>query len=981
MMSAPYPLDVVFCVPGLPFDGHTLKTKSLGGSESAGYYLARALAKRGHRVKMFSGTDKTEFTDGVEYRPLGGWQHFAQSATHDVSIVQRAPELFQNRLASKLNILWCHDLALKRSANVHKATSWNVDRVALLSRFMVEQYKEVIGTPDANIFQTRNGFDFDLQPKPIKPWAERDQKLILYCARPERGLDVLVRKVFPAMLAKDPDLKLGICSYANPTEMEQGEWYQQLMRDFEATPNAVNLGSLTKAELYDVMNSAALYVYPTPGEASPDFREVSCIAALEAQACGLPFVSTGLGALAETASESYFTDVDTLAEMATRLLESPAVWTDLQTRQLDHVASYAWDNIAAEWEAMFLDAIADRNADPTRLALWFYKRSEIDGAERALADVPDGANPLADDLKKKIAEKYYFRADEDIYAEHYRLLGGDTDADLTAKRNAGVFSKQWIETNPEPRFTVLRQMFREIEAEAPGSIQNLFDLGCGHGWSPIYLHNNLNIPVYGLDVDPGAIKWANTWADDFANSPADCHFTNDKLQALKQWPNQLNGGYDALVCSEVMEHVIDPKTFIEEGEKSVKKGGYVFLTVPFGPWEYGGPNWYTYRCHIREYSSADLHEIFGAKPGFTCGGIVNQNHPHLADPVGFYVVRYRADHEPLGDINWERKLKIQRPKQTLSINMIAGHNAEQTIAWSLESVTHLADEIIIGDTGLNTIAKDICEAYGAKIVPAPHPLNPSTGGFAASRNAVLDASSGEWVLWIDSDEKLIDAGGINQFLRENQFNGYTINQHHMTIDQPIPTDTPVRIFRTNRGIRFYGIVHEHPEAEMNKGPGVVCILTTAHIAHLGYANNNTRIQRFYRNRPLLMQDRRENPDRVLGIYLEARDNSTILQQLLNQTGGKVTDQMRQVARQTVELIRKYWALGIPLVGIDPLPFYSDALRILDEGFDCYLDIRIGRDGVGDKFDGGCRFATPEEMNAHIGRMTKDKVEAVTGRYF
>lgn len=984
-MGAPI-LDVVFCVPGLPFDGNTLKTQSLGGSESAGLYLARALAKRQHRVKMFCGAPQTELIDGVEYRPIQTWQQFSISAVHDINIVQRAPELFQTRLSSKLNVLWCHDLALKRTANVHKATSWNVDKVALLSKFMVDQYQSIIGTPDQYIFQTRNGFDFDAQPLPIKPWAQRDQKLLLYAARPERGLDVLVRKVFPAMLERDPLLKLAVCTYANPTQFEDGEWYQALMRDIAANKSITMLPAQTKAQLYDLMNMAALYVYPTPGEASPEFREVSCIAALEAQACGLPFLSTGAGALAETAARSPVRQAEGelggMADTALTLLSDEAMWTDYQVSQFSHLklGRYSWDEVAEDWEHMFLEELDRNNDDPTRLAAWFYKRSEIDGAERALAKVPDGENPIADNLKALIEEKYYFRENEQIYAEHYDILGKDTDRDLAAKDLAGVFSKEWIETNPEPRFTVLRGLIAEQGAE----IQNIFDYGCGHGWSPIYLHNNLDMPVYGLDVDPGAIRWANHWAAKFATDKRACHFTEYPATALQAWPQAMPaGGYDAMVCSEVLEHVIDPYTFLERGERAVKKNGWVFITVPFGPWEYDGPNWYTYRCHIREFSSADLHEMLGHKPGFSCGGVVNASHWSLGDPVGFYAVKYRADHTPVKRIDWERKLRIQRPKQTLSVNVIAGPGADETLGWCLSSVRHIADEIVIGDTGLTEHGRAVALSHGACLVPAP---DPKREGFDAARNAALDASHGEWVLWIDSDERLIDAAGVNQFLRQNQFAGYTINQHHMTIDSPIPTDTPVRMFRTDpdaqgRKIRFRGFVHEHPEIEENKGPGVVCILSTAHIAHLGYVNNGQRIQRFYRNRPLLLEDRRRNPDRVLGIYLEARDNSTLMNEALRRSNGQITSEVRALAESTVALVRKYWAMGVPLVNIDPTAFYSDALRVLGQGFDAHVDIRIGREGVGDRIEGELRFATRDELDAHIGRLTKDKLDAVSEPYF
>ena len=48
-------MHYVLYVPGMSFNGATLaQGKSLGGSESAGYYLARELARRGAQVTVFS---------------------------------------------------------------------------------------------------------------------------------------------------------------------------------------------------------------------------------------------------------------------------------------------------------------------------------------------------------------------------------------------------------------------------------------------------------------------------------------------------------------------------------------------------------------------------------------------------------------------------------------------------------------------------------------------------------------------------------------------------------------------------------------------------------------------------------------------------------------------------------------------------------------------------------------------------------------
>ena len=64
-------MDIVIHSLGMPFDGNTIKERSLGGSETAAYYQALELAKLGHRVQVFTGCKQMMDADGVRYVPCG----------------------------------------------------------------------------------------------------------------------------------------------------------------------------------------------------------------------------------------------------------------------------------------------------------------------------------------------------------------------------------------------------------------------------------------------------------------------------------------------------------------------------------------------------------------------------------------------------------------------------------------------------------------------------------------------------------------------------------------------------------------------------------------------------------------------------------------------------------------------------------------------------------------------------------------------
>jgi glycosyltransferase involved in cell wall biosynthesis/SAM-dependent methyltransferase len=968
-----FPLDIIFMTAGMPFDGHTIKTKSLGGSESAAYYMARALAKRGHRVRHFTNTEKVETVDGVTYMPISNWGPYTRDAHHDISIIQRNPQAMAHAINAKLSILWCHDLALRRNNDVVRATKWRTDKTFLLSQFHADQYKEVVGYEDEEIYITRNGFDFTSQPLPA-PHAERDPHLYVYAARPERGLENVLTTVLPGLLKMDPQAKLAVCTYDNVVP-EMVPFYDHIKRLAEGLPVQF-LGALTKPQLYQLLNSAIAYLYPTPGpEMWSDFREISCIAAIEAQACGLPFIHTGAGALAETLPDlaSTRTTVEGMAQAAFDLASSPGLWTAAQRTQLDHVRRYDWDVLAGEWEIQFVEWLLERNSSPSRLAQWFYRRSEIEGVRECIRKAKEAGkmDAMLIRLEAEVEQHYWFTDSEDKLALHYNTMGQGITIDLNSRRD--VFDLAQITNNPEPRFHAIGQILQE------SGVKTLFDAGCGHGWSSLFFANNLGLSVIGYDVDAGACEWARQLRDQ-TNKDAKAHFFSEWSKASYFASKTHPEGLDAVLCSEVLEHVVDPNAFIDRAEQFVKPGGLVVCTVPFGPWEFDGPNWHGLgRTHIRELSQHCIYEMFGHKPGFKCGAVRTAQHATLGDPLGFYLFTWNADHLPTRKRNMARLLQIQRPVESLSVNIIAGPGAEKTIRWTLDSVRSIADEIIVGDTGMSDQCKAACADYGAVIVPAPNPL---TDGFSAARNTVLDASCGDWVLWIDTDERLIEPENLRQYLRRNNAKGYAMRQIHAAVDDQIGNDTPVRLFRKDSNCRFIGLIHEHPEAGLNKGPGNVCILGGfPAIWHMGYENNAVRGKRFIRNRPLVIRDRQENPERALGIYLDARDNILMMNEWLTRNNGVPNDHARAHAERVLELCAQYEAKNIPLMGIGVDLYKSDALRVLGRGFDATVNIAVQRDGIGDPGKHPLRFADEADLKEYIARLISGKLERITGSYW
>lgn len=943
-------------VPGLPFDWQTPTQKALGGAESAGYSMAHALRALRHHVTVFSNIPQgTQSPDGVLYRPLSDWALWSRTTPHDVSIVQRMPELANAPINARLTLYWMHDLALGRNRDKTNGTIWNIDKAFLLSKFMVEQYQQVYGWPASFCAQTRNGIALSLFQG--LEGMERSRKRMVYAARPERGLDVLLETLLPKVLEAEPSATLAIAGYDNAVE-HMVEFYQHIARLIQTFGERIEWkGFLPKRQLYELYASSGVYVYPTPGRIMPGFAETSCITAMECQAAGLPIVTTDKGALPETihpdagvfVSGDVGNDAAVQGQFVGRVLHflrDDEAWAKASQAGRAHAQTLGWAGVAADWSERFEGWIAERNDDPARLVRHFWRRSDIVAAKEALKTVPD-SDPQKPDLKM-LLQPWGFSDAKDTMREQYERIGAThTDVFHAAAQ--------------EPRFQMLKQWL-----DGKPEVQRILDFGCAHGSYAVNLANQTGRTVVGVDIDKHSIGWCERNKSTRATNPDLLTFRlGDETVDLSDLEP-----FDLLWLGEVLEHVTNPHEVIDALERWVKPGGIVLMTVPFGPWEQMSYDTYPHRAHLWEYDQHDLRDLFHGK--HACGiQIMPFAQSNLTlEALGWHIVQYVVQPErPCGPIDLARKLRVQRPRQTLSAVLMAGAGAEETLHWCLRSIRDLADEIVIADTGLNDEGRRILAHYPVRIIPSRSPLE---HGFEAPRNDGVQAARMDWVLWIDTDEKLLDAPNLHKFLRDNPFQGYQIRQHHFAADTTFPPDVPVRVFRRTRTdaegrrLRFVGYIHEHPEFEVNHGPGLSVVLSDVHIAHLGYLIESGRRQRFARNLPLLKRDMREHPDRLLQKHFIMRDNMLQVSYAIQQNGGRVTDQALAWCRETVELYRTYFLGKDPHTSADPLEYYSQALTVLGEGFEVAWNLSAdkGRATLNGQMQ-KARFATREEFETTL----------------
>lgn len=141
----------------------------------------------------------------------------------------------------------------------------------------------------------------------------------------------------------------------------------------------------------------------------------------------------------------------------------------------------------------------------------------------------------------------------------------------------------------------------------------------------------------------------------------------------------------------------------------------------------------------------------------------------------------------------------------LSLTMII-KNEEKHLEKCLESVLEVVDEIIIVDTGSTDNSIEIANKYNAKVYNFEW-----INDFSAARNFALEKSTGEWILYLDADERL-DPKSISELRKitqEKRKAAYTCTV--INIDSENNRDNSMRyprLFANSQGIKFSGKVHE-----------------------------------------------------------------------------------------------------------------------------------------------------------------------------
>lgn len=136
------------------------------------------------------------------------------------------------------------------------------------------------------------------------------------------------------------------------------------------------------------------------------------------------------------------------------------------------------------------------------------------------------------------------------------------------------------------------------------SAKKILDIGCGVGTLSLYFAFK-GFKVVGIDVSQRAINIAQS-------AKKSLSFNNVTFK--KQKLAQTKGKFDLIICSEIIEHIPDDKTFVSQISDRLKKNGLLILSTR------SQSNWLTSVGffkkhdqavgHLRRYSKENLLNLF-----------------------------------------------------------------------------------------------------------------------------------------------------------------------------------------------------------------------------------------------------------------------------------------------------------------------------------------------------------------------------------
>lgn len=344
-------MNVLFADATTGFTPGRKDEKPCGGILTSLSIIPKILASKGMDVTVKSAFQETAEIDGVKYVPISLKEKLPR---WDVLIVNRnginLPLVrYAHSIGSKV-VWWLHDIVDMRY--LEDSAYAEVDRIVALSHYCKTSYAKFYDIPESRFVVIPNGVDKTV----FYPGKYEDRKLrrMILASAPIKGF-IPIEATWTNVKRHFPDAELLIYSNQSLHDKSNLQSHSDFLKGMEELGAKIQ-NPVPQAILADKMRTSGCLLMPN------SYPEICSNLLLQAQACGLPVVSSNIGSAGEfiqdgvsgLLTKEYPHDMwlwmKSYVEATVNLLKSPQKQKSISENAPSNV--FSWDAIGEKWHEM-----------------------------------------------------------------------------------------------------------------------------------------------------------------------------------------------------------------------------------------------------------------------------------------------------------------------------------------------------------------------------------------------------------------------------------------------------------------------------------------------------------------------------------------------------------------------------------------------------------------------------------------------------
>ena len=331
------------------------------------HHLFNYLPQFVHGVQEFMDTEKIHYDVYHSHYWLSGW------VARELQHCQRAPvvQMFHTLGAMKNAVArGSADRETEKRIEVEREIMQFADRIVASTPRDCQQMIDLYGAPGNNIAVIPPGVDLSLFHPISKAEAKEfvesplDRQSVLFVGRidPVKGIDVWFQAM-ALIVERDPELREKMCVCLIGGDVDEETPPDAELARLQTLKDELGIGNLVTFLGKRSQQCLPYYYAAADVVVMPSLYESFGMVALEAMACGTPVVASDVGGLSfvvRNGETGYLVpegDPHALAECLGHLLRNPELRAHLGKRGIEVAREYAWPRIADKIEELYFDVV------------------------------------------------------------------------------------------------------------------------------------------------------------------------------------------------------------------------------------------------------------------------------------------------------------------------------------------------------------------------------------------------------------------------------------------------------------------------------------------------------------------------------------------------------------------------------------------------------------------------------------------------